>query len=335
MKYSYMPLICGALAISASTHAAEVNWSGFMSLVAGQTLDEDTTTDVGFIGYDATYDDSLRFDLDSVVALQGQVVANDKLRATVQLVGRGGNDFDIEAEWAYVSYDLTENLTLNAGRYRLPLYFYSDFLDVGYTYHWIRPPVEVYGGPSSTNGINLYYSNYIGDYEVSTQYWSGKAATEVAPGVDLVITDNGVNAQIGKDWWKVRGVFAQAQFDTDVAGVGIVNNNDIEFWGLSLNAEFSQFFARTEYTHLDFDGEETANWYATSGLILGNVTPHVSYISGERFDDPLADNITMIAGVSWTFNPNAVFKAELQQLDFDSDEREDSDLVSFGIDVIF
>lgn len=176
---SIIPLTVAApmLWISPS-NAAEINWNGFMSIAAGKT----TTSDMTYLvepTSNGVYDNEIRFDPESVVGLQAQVVISDRLRATVQMVSKGANDFNTTVDWAYLSYALTNDLTMNAGRFRLPLFYYSDFLDVGYAYHWIRPPVEVYNAfTAGLEGVNFYHSKLFGAVQLETQVWYGAIDSE-------------------------------------------------------------------------------------------------------------------------------------------------------------
>ena len=68
------------------------------------------------------------------------------LSVTGQIVARGVNDFDANFEWAYISYEINDNWTVQAGKKRLPLFYYSDFFDVGYAYVWMRNlPTIIHG----------------------------------------------------------------------------------------------------------------------------------------------------------------------------------------------
>ena len=99
------------------TYAGEIKWSGFMSVVAGKMLEDDQTS------YES-YDDDILFSPESMIGLQGQALISDNFRGTLQVVGKGGNDdYNAQVEWAYVSYDVTNDLTVNAGRFRIPLYY--------------------------------------------------------------------------------------------------------------------------------------------------------------------------------------------------------------------
>ena len=125
-----------ALSLSALLAApayADLTINGFASIKAGMTLDSDDTL--------YGYDDSLDFKNESLFAVQLMSDLGDKLSVTAQLMGRGADDFDVDFEWAFISYQLTDEVRINAGRLRTPFYKYSDYRDVGYAYDWLRVPL--------------------------------------------------------------------------------------------------------------------------------------------------------------------------------------------------
>ena len=143
-------LAIGSILLSSSAYA-EVNISGFASVVGGQVLDG---TGVDEFGLGPTfladyplvgkYEEELTFNPDTLFGLQFSADLMDGLRATAQVVSRGADGYSASFEWAYLSYELNDNWTIQAGKKRLPLYYYSDFFDVGYSYVWIRPPSDNY-----------------------------------------------------------------------------------------------------------------------------------------------------------------------------------------------
>ena len=158
-----IPLAIALCAVCASASSfAEVHINGFASIVGGKTLDDDTTR--------YGYDNDISFKNESVFALQLSADLQDKLSATAQIVARGNNSFDAEFEWAYLTYEFTDELQLSAGKMRVPFYRYSDFLDVGYAYRWVRPPQSVYSIPFSTyEGLSLLHTSQIGDWDSTLQ----------------------------------------------------------------------------------------------------------------------------------------------------------------------
>jgi len=67
--------------------------------------------------------------------LVGQTVAQEKTRSTL------GNSI----EMAFVRYQAGNHWSFSLGRMALDIFQLSDHRNVGYSYHWVRPPVEFYG----------------------------------------------------------------------------------------------------------------------------------------------------------------------------------------------
>gem|GEM_PF-1102455 len=306
MKHQFAknkPYLLSALLLSCAPGASalDIQWNGFISAVGGKALNSDTTYDVGFLGNAAEYSDEWDFEQDSVVGLRGTTNVNDKLAATVQFLSRANNVSNTIAEWAYLSYDINNKLTLNAGRFRLPGYYYSDFLDVGYAYHWVRPPALLYGGPSSLNGLNLQYRNAFGEYYIASRVWYG-SVKDVEDVTFKQSGVSGVNLEFGQDWWSIRGVYNTADMGVEVPGVGLVREVDITFSSFAVMLQPMSFKFISEYANVKADEEEGGEFYASLGYTIGNFTPHYTYVDLER--DPIqgAPPVTEnIFGVRWDF----------------------------------
>jgi hypothetical protein len=104
------------------------------------------------------YDEKPNFRADSIVAIQLNFHLSEIDELVVQLVAPGLNRFEVNAEWAYLSHKATDDLTLRAGRLRMPYYFMSETIDIGFTYPWVRPPLEIYVANQPTlEGADLLY----------------------------------------------------------------------------------------------------------------------------------------------------------------------------------
>lgn len=102
---------------------------------------------------------------------------SDNVDFTGQLVSKGTRDYQVEAEWAYLSYRPVNSLSLRFGRQRIPYYLLSEYLDVGYAYPWVRPPIELYNIPiSSTDGIGALYDFNLGNWNFTWQGYAGKSS---------------------------------------------------------------------------------------------------------------------------------------------------------------
>ena len=145
-----------------------VKVNGFGSIVAGAVVDGD--------GYIAEYPNlgiyegsSFDFGPESRLGLQFHTNINDKASATTQLVFRGANDFKPEVAWMYLSYQFDNDSTLQAGRLRVPVYHFSEYMDVGYAYSWLRIPADAYSlDLINYNGARYSQDFYFGDFTLNT-----------------------------------------------------------------------------------------------------------------------------------------------------------------------
>ena len=306
-----------AASLLAAPAFAEIQINGFANLIGGMTLDDDEAV------YD--YDSDFTFDPASVFGLQVRGDVSDKLSATAQLVGRGSDDYDASFEWAYMTYVVNNNVSISAGRIRLPLFKYSASLDVGYSYHWLTPPDSVYGIDfNNIDGVRLDYSTYSGDWEYGAQFTVGRvqADTFISGTPAELELENvvAVSFEATRDWFSARTLFARGtttavneDFDTFVAGMGqfgafipsataaaegfSVNEDTGTFFEVAVAIDKYDWFVGAEFTKTEVDDAIIASneaWYVTAGMRFGKFTPHITY-EVEEADN--GDQVALVAGL--------------------------------------
>ncbi|UXD86482.1 porin [Thalassolituus hydrocarboniclasticus] len=156
------------LAFSPAAFSSDLNINGFMNVTAGNLSTEDISLD--------GYDDGVSFDVGTLVGLQISKQVNETTSATMQLISRGSDNYSTEASWAYVTYAASEDTDIRMGRLRTPFFYYSDFLEVGYAYNWVRPPSIVYrlDAFSSISGVDVTHRFAIGGMDGSVQAYTGR-----------------------------------------------------------------------------------------------------------------------------------------------------------------
>lgn len=379
-KILVTPCLLAASVLSTTALAADVRFNGFASVVGGMTLNEGKSIVNGsevnsqFSADDPSrgvYDEDLSFKPDTIFGLQVSADLGKGLNVTGQFTGAGGENFDANVAWAYISYELNDSWTMIAGRQRLPVYFYSDYLDVGYAYHWMRPPTEAQIPIDTIEGIQFTHSGSIGAWDTRFQIYGGAGDAETATGSEFGLEDTvGVVAYASNDWLQLRATYMTTDiwfnFTADVgpalaaqAGQSDEDPTTVDFAGVAAHATFGNGFVGAEYINFKFgDPISFTGWdsftggYITAGYRIGKVTPHITFstfeqpISNEAFavaldGDESADSVTI--GIRWDFHPQAALKAEYQTR---TDETDDSiktaqgevwetDVVSVGFDVIF
>ena len=300
------------LALSAinSVNAADVRFNGFASLAGGITLNEGTQRNFdGTDGVDSpstyladritvgVYDDDISFRPDTSYGLQVTADAGHGLTVVGQITGNGGEAFDANVAWAYVAYDFSESFRLTAGRQRLPFFFYSDFFDVAYAYHWIRPPQELAASDFDTfEGVKLRWTPITGDVEWGIELFGGGASEVLESGSGVEFENQwGLSVTATYDWLTLRAHYSEADLIIDndaltgITGQG-TDDDPIpgNLIGLAAKADFGNVFFVSEFTaapledpvypELGLNGVDgTTGWYISAGFRIGEFTPHITY----------------------------------------------------------
>jgi hypothetical protein len=124
-----------------NTHALENYVSGFASIGAGHVSEDKV--------YFGDYENDWSFNTDTVLGLQLQTSLAERWSLTTQVIAKGHNYDDVskyepELDWLFLSYEISPEVRTRFGRMRTPFFLYSETMEVGYTYVWVRPPIDVY-----------------------------------------------------------------------------------------------------------------------------------------------------------------------------------------------
>ncbi len=377
---SLIALSATTAAIPLATQAADIRFNGFASVVAGQTLSEGTllratggplspedATFVADLPSDGIYDDDISFKPDTIFGLQISADLGSGLSVTGQITGAGGEDFDANIAWAYISYEFNDAWTLVAGRQRLPFFFYSDFLDVGYAYHWMRAPIETQVIVDTLDGLQMRHEGSLGSWDTRMQFYGGTSDNDVDAINDEIKLEDIVGAvfYMSNDWLQLRAthMVSEIYFDklSETVGQGEDDAVDVAFSGIAAHMTLGDGFIVAEYVTYEYDDIlQPFGWdvfgggYISGGYRFGDFTPHITFSTetqeikdsmlspaGLTNGDDSTDSITV--GVRWDFHPQAAFKVEYQTRSEESDDnieayygdRNEVDLVSVGFDVIF
>lgn len=349
----------GALLLS-SPVLAEVTISGFASIVGGQVIEGSGVdefdlpptflADYPLVG---AYEEELSFKPDTLFGLQFSADLLDGLTATAQIVSRGADDFDVSFEWAYISYELNEHWTLQGGKKRLPLYYYSDFFDVGYAYPWIRPPADNYTWQIfNYTGVSALYNYLVGDWTLSGQFYYGSEDDEpnkllsefffLEPTREIWNDIGGVVLQLNRDWLDIRVTHMQYTNERYIGDVQQVWDGSTDrkgkFYGLSVNIDYENFLLLTELNRLDLSGTDLDTYMVTLGYRIGDFMPYAGYADFNDGEGGEVHNTTSL-GIRWDFHPSAAFKLQYDDVEDNGGPglkvAGDSKSVSFGVDLVF
>lgn len=296
MKNIHKAMILSSAIMAGNTHA-EIAFNGFASIVGGVTSSSDETL--------YGYDDSFDFSQNSLLALQASTDLGEGLSVTAQILSRGNDAWDTGFEWAYIAYEVNDNLRILAGRQRVPFYMYSDFLDVSYAYPWVTPPEGVYSLPFDTfDGLAAIYTTSFGEFDTTfhATYGGNKDEAQLAgetiesPKFDNLV---GMSITATREWLTLRGAYFQSGLNVplenadlaalhtawsgtpylDVANEFIVEDDSAEFIEVGFQIDYNNFIIVGEYTDLTVDGTPILNeesMYIMGGMRIDNMLVHLT-----------------------------------------------------------
>lgn len=303
-----------ALCAGASATADEgLRLSGFATLAIGKALSGDSTTAfpqqecpcfVADWSHGAVYGPRAQIKQESRIGVQADYALTSALSATAQVVARGSDGINAQLEWAFLNYKISPQWQVQVGRKRLPLYYYSDFQDVGYAYTWARVPQDVYGWELvNYNGANLAYNGDWGSWSVRSNVYTGTETTRDnllarmydAPNKHDIKWSSmaGADIELARDWLTLRFNYNRMQLsditrDTDTQNVPADGRRQVAY-GAAANIDAGGWLVRTEAGVFDRHRYSyKARFYLLGlGYTFGKFTPMLTTSSySETYGDP-------------------------------------------------
>ncbi len=251
---------------------------------------------------------------DSRFGIQVDQPLTRRLTATVQFVAahRVIQRADNNIQWAFLRLNPSSEWTLRAGRMGVDAFMLSDHRNVGFSYLWVRPPVEFYGY------IPLYSMDG-GDAEYTHPLGSGVLSFKAYGGVSRPIyyiknntpdfTEFLMKPTLGMDlgWrnnaWTLRLEGASLLLHNNFPGLNSLlqassaltpydpalnvaaqnaseNGTHIFYYGEGINFDNGHLLMLSELSVTHFQSHfkaNTAQGYLTLGVHVHDFTPYLSY----------------------------------------------------------
>ena len=282
--------------------AIDFQGSGFLTLAAGTVLNSgDAQSASGYncpcfiSGYaDASVYEKggVKWRPDSKLGLQGSATFNERYSLTSQVVMRGASGGNVELQWLYGSIRFNDKLTLQGGRKRLPLFYYSEMQDVGISYPWVHLPPQLYGWEAvNYNGANLYYEDQWGDWSSGLNFFTGSETVKDNGYWKMYNGKNtrtdshwseiaGTYLSLNNGWFETRMLYIQSNIqNTTPPALEFGNQTRQKIYGISFNADYEQWVARTEFLYINrkesYGGDHTQLYGL--GYHFGKWLPMVTY----------------------------------------------------------
>lgn len=288
-------------------------------------------------GMQGQTNDKWRGDQLSKLAVQMQYGITDTVSFTGQLGTKAQQDsWEAGPGAVYLAWQTNDNMTLRGGRLATPVYMYSETLQVGFSYPWLRLPEEVYSLVQISNhdGADMLYNRSTPLGAMSFQLSGGTAIKRDHYAVDdmqeldyrdvfatnlALSTDNFGTFRIG-----------YAEADLKISVNETITNvfgapQEVNFRELDGNkGKFSSFghqydngvwLSAAEAVKLQVESDEEAEtnaFYLMGGRRFGDFLAHVTY---GQLDEPSGRQVSMTYGLNYSFSPTVTLKGEFKRVD--------------------
>lgn len=311
MATKILTAFCLCLLFTFPAFAADISFNGFASVVMGYDIKDDgegiqdNLSDGNSDGADDEPDESPYSERtvdnlqESKVALQWTANIEPGIRFVGQTMARGNasGGYDMNYDWAYFDFNVGDSGKFKVGRLRIPFYKYSDYLDVGYAYHWITPPESMYSlSFSNMDGIGYQQNFETGGLEHSINLVLGSYQGDLPQGTEIV--ESKLENLFAVNWSAALGdhefYAAYAQADVYIPSTGlasasalaadgddvILNGDYGHFFGIGYKGTFGNAAAYAEYSMVGIEDSlspDSAGGYVGASYNMDDYTYHVTY----------------------------------------------------------
>ena len=330
--------VCLASLPALAVEQGEYQFNGF-GTVGITHMGGESDLDYGMQGQT---NDGWRGDQLSKLAVQLRYGITDTLSVTGQLGTKPTQDsWEAGPGNLYLAWQANDNLTLRGGRLGTPIYMYSETLNVGFSYPWLRLPEEVYSlvQLTSHDGGDVLYNRSTDIGTLSFQVAGGQAIGREQYALDdmhdidyrdvfasnlALSTDNFGTFRIG---------YAEADLKITVDDVvntyfaGIRNyalvqydGNKGKFSSIGHQYDNGTWLSAAEAVKLSIENNsktgaseaETTAFYIMGGRRFDDYLAHITY---GQLDEPSGRQVSMTYGLNYSITPTVTLKGEFKRVD--------------------
>ena len=325
--------LCLASAPTFALEQGEYRFNGFGTL--GIThLGGESDLDYGIQGQT---NDGWRGDQLSKLAVQLQYGITDTLSFTGQLATKPTQDsWKVGPANLYLAWQANDNLTLRGGRLGTPIYMYSETLNVGFSYPWLRLPEEVYSLVQLANhdGADLLYNRSTALGTLSFQVAGGQAIGREQYALDdmhdidyrdvfatslALSTDSFGTFRIGYAEADLQ-ITVDDVINTYLFGVREITLVELDgqkgkFSSIGHQYDNGTWLSAAEAVKLQIENNneaETTAFYLMGGRRFDDFLAHVTYA---QQDQPTGRQVSMTYGLNYSLTSTVTLKGEFKRVD--------------------
>ncbi len=208
--------------------------SGFGTLGGAYNLDGEANFIRDGIQPDGADGRGFTGSVDSRLGLQANWKPHEDFEGVIQLVSKYRYDgsYRPQVTWAFLKYAFTPDFQIRAGRLGYDIYPFAESRDVGYSYVWVRPPVDFFGYIyfSHLDGADLTLTHQLGNGLLKGKLF----ASQFNDAIPVVTTIPDVYTLKGDAWggyldyqtpnWLFRACLVIIKPETEQTAVAMLQN---------------------------------------------------------------------------------------------------------------
>ncbi|MGH8492076.1 MAG: porin [Moraxellaceae bacterium] len=328
-------MAAASFAASAENITPNLKFNGFGTASVGVLDDDQGGQYIKPLGNDLGLNQSANASLESLIGLQFDYALNDQVNMVAQLVAQGSNNYEVNAEWAYIGYAIDDNWRLRGGRFALPSFMFSETIHVGQSYPWVRLPAEVYFGVPVTNfdGADMLFRHPIGSWNLNAQILAGGSNT------DYFRTQNaiGANISLSNDNLTLRAGYIGSQLtlnSTDIVpdylcSLLCLDQERNQLSNVGALYDDGKWFLAGEFAQLKVNGwvSDYNSGYLSAGYYFGKLLPFALWSTVHTFNEEectsnpacavpsnYKDQTTMALGARYALKNNVSVKGQIDHV---------------------
>jgi hypothetical protein len=351
--------------------ASDFQIRGFGDLVGSQTGTYYPLNSIGNIGQRVVVDPESRLGLN----LSADLENNFTFSSLILGEGNSRGNYSLAVNWFFLTYRPNDEFAFRVGRQVNPVYLYSEQIDVGYIYPWVRRPAEVYSiDPlESFFGLSAIYTLLKDNLQWRIQIFGGAGnfTLPISNGSysGSLENDKGIDLSLSSDHFKIRLGYDSvdptltAAVSVPIPAAGPINGTlnipisvgSVQIFSAGAKVEYDKFMAMAEEIRLISNGDlirHSTGAYGTLGYHLSDSwMPYATYawkgnLSGSAyvFPDstvsmtPETDQHSVMMGVNYRATTSVVVKAEYmrtQEYFIDQTKNFGANTYSASVDFVF
>jgi hypothetical protein len=231
--------------------------------------------------------------------------------------------FDVD--WALASYYPVEGLSLQFGKYKMPISLISDYDGIGRTYPWVRPPTEVYSldPVQRLYGAKAAYEHDLGPFRGEATVFGGETKGSILRDLsDTVMTlkydaNNalGLGFSLENDLFLIRTSYQTSTISL-VSDLFTIHKFILEYLSFGLKMEWEKWLLYTEYLKAKSKTSDADKTAADQGLAKAKTPDEMrsARIQKNAVQNPVLNNEAYYVTLGYSFFDTLMLAATYSEL---------------------